>query len=236
MSPRRRFGFTLIELLVVIAIIAILASILFPVFAQAREKARATMCLSNLKQIGMGLSMYSQDYDEHLAGFINYPGARTAPRSRTWRDLAEPYIKNNKVRDCPSHVGPPYNVSTGRGGSYALNFISYAPGGHTPPGSNYGWTTNPAQDQAVILAQAAHPASTILACDYYLAANAAAGYPLISSGGDVPTWHTLLATSTTYAPSKRHSGGMNFAFLDGHAKWGRPELMPYNNWWFVEDN
>lgn len=236
MSRRKPNGFTLIELLVVIAIIAILASILFPVFAQAREKARATMCLSNLKQIGMGLGMYTQDYDEHLAGFINYPGATTAPRSRTWRDLAEPYIKNGKVRDCPSHSGTPYDPTTGRGGSYALNFISYAPGQHTPPGSNYGWTTNPAQNQAVTLAQVTHPSTTILACDYYLAANAAAGYPLISSGGDVANWHDLLANNPTYAPSKRHSGGIHFAFVDGHAKWGRPESMPYNNWWFVEDN
>ena len=65
----KRRGFTLIELLVVIAIIAILAAILFPVFAQAREKARQTACLSNLKQVGTGLQMYSQDYDEAYSGF-----------------------------------------------------------------------------------------------------------------------------------------------------------------------
>jgi prepilin-type N-terminal cleavage/methylation domain-containing protein len=62
--PRRRTGFTLIELLVVIAVIAILAAILFPVFAQAREKARSAMCSSNLRQIGLALTMYRQDYDE----------------------------------------------------------------------------------------------------------------------------------------------------------------------------
>src|SRR5476651_819462 len=66
MHPRSRHGFTLIELLVVIAIIAILAAILFPVFARAREQARRTSCLSNMKQIGLALFMYAQDYDETL--------------------------------------------------------------------------------------------------------------------------------------------------------------------------
>jgi prepilin-type processing-associated H-X9-DG protein len=181
----------------------------------------------------MALHMYSQDYDEHLPGFINYPGATAAPRSRNWRDLIEPYAKNNQVRDCPSHNGPRYDVTTGRGGSYALNFISYAPGGHTPPGSNYGWTANPAQNQSVHMAQAMHPATTVWVCDYQPTGNP--GYPLISSSGDVPTWHVLLATNPNYAESKRHVEAINFLFLDGHVKWGRPESMPYNNWWFVED-
>ncbi len=85
-------GFTLIELLVVIAIIAILAAILFPVFAQAREKARQTTCLSNLKQVGMGVVMYAQDYDEtYPMGSFILPGMAAAV---TWQDLIEPYVKS----------------------------------------------------------------------------------------------------------------------------------------------
>jgi prepilin-type N-terminal cleavage/methylation domain-containing protein/prepilin-type processing-associated H-X9-DG protein len=101
-TRRNRFGaFTLIELLVVIAIIAILAAILFPVFAKARSKARATACLSNMKQLGTGVMMYVQDYDETLpfkrymedgSGFPwNFD---TQNRSRSWKDLTHPYIKN----------------------------------------------------------------------------------------------------------------------------------------------
>src|SRR5512144_498244 len=82
----KRRGFTLIELLVVIAIIAILAAILFPVFAQAREKARQISCLSNIKQIGLGVLMYAQDYDE------TYPFAWG--QTGAWYESVDPYIKN----------------------------------------------------------------------------------------------------------------------------------------------
>src|SRR5437868_10112688 len=89
----KRRAFTLIELLVVIAIIAILAAILFPVFAQAREKARAISCLSNLKQIGLGCMMYLQDYDEtYPSGWM--PGENNAPSGTTmWRVVLQPYIQ-----------------------------------------------------------------------------------------------------------------------------------------------
>jgi prepilin-type N-terminal cleavage/methylation domain-containing protein len=105
-AARRRFGFTLIELLVVIAIIAILAAILFPVFAQAREKARSATCLSNLRQIGLANLMYVQDYDEHFpfagrewpaAGFID-----------VWNGLG-PYMKNTEMFLCKSDATPGWN-------------------------------------------------------------------------------------------------------------------------------
>src|SRR6188508_251247 len=98
-SPLRRCkrGFTLIELLVVIAIIAILAAILFPVFAQARAAARKTSCLSNLKQQLLGAGMYAQDYDEKLlASWLNYNGGTD------WRTMIQPYVKNRGILVCPS--------------------------------------------------------------------------------------------------------------------------------------
>ena len=105
-----RKGFTLIELLVVIAIIAILAAILFPVFARAREKARATKCLSNLKQIAVAYMSYAQDYDEW------FPGARTGASVRyPWYAIIEPYSKNSQIYICPStkyRYAPNFNSTT----------------------------------------------------------------------------------------------------------------------------
>jgi prepilin-type N-terminal cleavage/methylation domain-containing protein len=108
-SPSRKSGFTLIELLVVIAIIAILAAILFPVFAQAREQARKTSCISNVKQVNLAVVMYVQDYDESLpleqvpewaadnTGWFYPFGERTY----TWQNIVQPYIKNWQAMICP---------------------------------------------------------------------------------------------------------------------------------------
>src|SRR5947199_8397300 len=101
--PTLQRGFTLIELLVVIAIIAILAALLFPVFAQAREKARQTSCLSNLRQIGTGMTMYAEDND----GVFSPVVARSSRQDRnyylmSWMRLIEPYTKNRGVYVCPS--------------------------------------------------------------------------------------------------------------------------------------
>src|ERR1043165_5620209 len=97
-----RNGFTLIELLVVIAIIAILAAILFPVFAQAREKARQTTCLSNQKQLGTAMSMYMQDYDERFPNWRTLvPKSVENPNAKiTWVENMQPYAKNKKIWVC----------------------------------------------------------------------------------------------------------------------------------------
>jgi prepilin-type N-terminal cleavage/methylation domain-containing protein/prepilin-type processing-associated H-X9-DG protein len=126
LTQNARKGFTLIELLVVIAIIAILAAILFPVFAQAREKARATSCLSNVKQIGLGIMMYTQDYDEVYPTFASYvesarvqnpldandrPGGTTGiGRRPMWQWKIYPYLKNWDIYRCPSDAGSPTNL------------------------------------------------------------------------------------------------------------------------------
>ena len=110
-----RRGFTLIELLVVIAIIAILAAILFPVFAQAREKARQSTCISNVKQIGLGFMMYAQDYDGVLmdgnwsAGITDVSGwpalgTRVIDEKTGWPAYVMPYVKNRGIFDCPSSI------------------------------------------------------------------------------------------------------------------------------------
>src|SRR4028118_1417409 len=107
MDRRKNGAFTLIELLVVIAIIAILAAILFPVFAQAREKARQASCQSNLRQIGLALLQYNQDYDERFPQVYNYDGAFGASVGSpewwgVWMVQTEPYAKNRDIYRCPS--------------------------------------------------------------------------------------------------------------------------------------
>ncbi|NUP99180.1 MAG: DUF1559 domain-containing protein [Armatimonadetes bacterium] len=159
----RRRAFTLIELLVVIAIIAILAAILFPVFAKAREKARQSSCGQNVKQIALGASQYLQDYDERLPlGWISapgYTGSGENGRLHHW-DAITPYIKNRQIWICPSEAsggwpfaGFGYSINTViQGASLAtmeapsecIYFAEAMHGhGHQPPYSNgtYGCTT-----------------------------------------------------------------------------------------------
>lgn len=143
-----RRGFTLIELLVVIAIIAILAAILFPVFARAREKARQTSCLSNVKQIILGVMMYAQDYDEVLIpGALPFQQPVEAPATADeWHELLQPYLKNQQILRCPSAK----NSFPGYGWNYQEFGYYYADHGT-------GWCTALAQIEA--------PAETILIGD-----------------------------------------------------------------------
>lgn len=140
----RKRAFTLIELLVVIAIIALLAAILFPVFARAREQARNSSCQSNLKQIGLGLLQYSQDYDElYVASYYGSQGNNQNTDGVTnykWMDAVFPYIKSEQIYDCPSAyragtAGAQRYVYNNSGaynyGSYAINII-YRVGSGTP--------------------------------------------------------------------------------------------------------
>ena len=189
-------GFTLIELLVVIAIIAILAAILFPVFAKAREKARQSSCLSNIKQIALGVLQYAQDYDER----ISRCGTLT-PRSY-WSDYIQPYLKNTQVMVCPSRANTV---------AYSQNSaISYW--GDTPPGN----VTYPGVGRA--LGEVQSPAATFLILE---SINPLSYYP---PGCYSECLGFARATSTIKAgtwPAIVHNEGSNVAYFDGHAKWSR---------------
>src|SRR5476649_1395436 len=101
---QKSYGFTLIELLVVIAIIAILAAILFPVFARARENARRASCQSNLKQLGLGMIQYIQDFDDRYPGFVGFSSNNNNgnPPNGMWGNVIMPYVKSAQLFKCPS--------------------------------------------------------------------------------------------------------------------------------------
>ena len=185
----RRPGFTLIELLVVIAIIAILAAILFPVFARAREKARQTSCLSNLKQIALADQMYAQDHDETLASYRSHMPGVDADYEYTYREMLHPYLMNEQIWECPSGA-------TTLGGMP----ISYSPNI-----SDIGIPTTADNHHRYLyafrkLAIFEYPAETAIYTD--------AG----------PYWWRA-TSSAVQNVQFRHNDGANVAFLDGHAKW-----------------
>ena len=135
MKVRSVKGFTLIELLVVIAIIAILAAILFPVFAQAREKARSAACLSNIKQFVLAQTMYTQDYDEVVPALFYGPTAPTVyipglpPRNYyTWTEYLQPYIKSQQVLRCPSASTNAFETNSLPPGSIFITDYAYLAG------------------------------------------------------------------------------------------------------------
>jgi len=219
-------AFTLIELLVVIAIIAILAAILFPVFAQAREKARQAACLSNTKQIALAVQMYAQDYDEMLPII----GDNAQLRGR-WQHQILPYIKSAAVFTCPNIPDNAWRPATtpgalgtddrsGYGWNGALNYDNR---GSTYP-ANPGWT----------LGEIVKPAETIIVGD--VSYDGAPGYymyprnpKLAGTSGMGPFYYPQFRHNTTQTINYQDTrfnvnrvfpiaGRANFCFLDGHAK------------------
>ncbi len=201
-TPRK--GFTLIELLVVIAIIAILAAILFPVFARAREKARQTSCLSNEKQIALGVLMYAQDYDERM------------PRSRSagginWRQAVHPYIKNENVWICPSREPSFTTCHTQYGHGDSVSFLgrlhagSYGSNGWEAGNSNYADGSNGVFNVKLSRIEAPATTAMLFECDCFCLIPAFTWWDT--------TWPG--AVHDVYP----HNSGQNVAFCDGHAKW-----------------
>lgn len=211
-----RKGFTLIELLVVIAIIAILAAMLFPVFAKAREKARQTACLAHLKQIGTAVLMYAQDYDEMYP--INYQDAASGPGTAaqiplTWPNRLMPYIKNSQVYRCPSDGRTP-NVDFP---------------GCRPILQSYCWNRRLGMDlpawgywDVVSMAQVAAPAQCAMLWDDS-ADWLAAGWGGAFNTLDSPDWAGSFDPEVLKG---RHNDGDNFMFADGHAKWIHTRSLP----------
>ncbi len=196
----RSRGFTLIELLVVIAIIAILAAILFPVFARAREKARQTSCLSNVKQMGLAAVMYSQDYDEMtVPGYIAWGSSYTL-----WYGMdgnLAPYSGNRQIFHCPNSQGQAY---TSRGGTdYGINYLVCAGTGT--------W--------GIPMSQIAYPAETVLIADADWT-RSTTDYHTSNS------WRINNGRHPSYFIPARHNEGANIAFVDGHAKWHTIKLDP----------
>jgi prepilin-type N-terminal cleavage/methylation domain-containing protein/prepilin-type processing-associated H-X9-DG protein len=212
-SPRR--AFTLIELLTVISILAMLAAILFPVFARARENARRASCQSNLKQIGLATLQYAQDYDERMVKVYTYYG----PGSTNlvwWQDVLQPYMKSYQIVLCASQ-SPPSSYALNRPvgfpdpllTSYAgNNVLKDASGNALFPPLRSG--PNPGRAMSAL----EEPATTILFLE------------TVTDNMEFFAWsQTDLGNSSVV--DKRHFQGCNFAFADGHAKWlqaTKPEM------------
>ena len=195
MSGRnQRGGFTLIELLVVIAIIAILAAILFPVFARARENARRASCQSNLRQIGLGFAQYVEDYNGRYPVALN-----NAAPLQDWASVQlQPYLKSTQIFGCPSDA--------------TLN-----PGATTPLLYSYGYNAVigglTAGNRGIADSQLQAPTLTIL--NYETDATAAGAESIGYTAGLTPGRTVALGNIVR----GRHLQGSNFGFADGHVKW-----------------
>lgn len=224
MKPRFPQGFTLIELLVVIAIIAILAAILFPVFAQAREKARAISCLSNCNQIGKATIMYTDDYD----GTYPYGREQAAPVCFTtdmkiWPAFVQPYIKNTQTFICPDVGGlSKYSdnwtnrglVSVGMNGSFTTWY--YTPSAENPCGTRIFAT----------VAMISAPAKNVIFADGWAGATASGYRGYIVDNVCVGNASTTPAAQGCI--SDRHTEGSNVILCDGHAKYNKIKaLIPF---------
>jgi prepilin-type N-terminal cleavage/methylation domain-containing protein/prepilin-type processing-associated H-X9-DG protein len=245
MRHRRVSGFTLIELLVVIAIIAILAAILMPVFAQAREKARSASCVSNMKQIMTATVMYSQDYDEsfHRIRTWNSPavGVKWAYGAQ---DMLAAYIKNDQVWRCPSDAIQRDDCDASFGHPISYSFTHYQSGqwedGPTDT-ATFGVHAYYNTERSKSLAEIGAPADTISLFELWTTVSYTEGYAYWR--WDVrniaaPTWPTgpnyFTLTWCSARPNQAqmtigaHAGLTNFGFVDGHVKaLKRTSIMPW---------
>ena len=224
-------AFTLIELLVVIAIIAILAAILFPVFARARENARRSSCQSNMKQIGLGIMQYTQDYDERYPTIRNFAPSMLAPK-QSWDGIIEPYlgIKVNNATTasasiflCPSDsvAVDPTLYTVRRTYSMPWNNVSVSTGSTTDP--YIGGIDNGTYITARALSEIPSPATTLMVVERPFNKN---GFGLGSGStcaGPTASTQPQYSAATGYLASPVHFDGYNYLFIDGHVKFQRPE-------------
>lgn len=222
-QPLRLRAFTLIELLVVIAIIAILAAILFPVFARARENARRASCSSNLKQIGLGILQYSQDYDEMYVRSYGTSGFVSGANAVPWPSLLQPYVKSQQLFQCPS------DTQTMNMNYYYGSTFSWMDPNQSNFHSSYAYAESISGLNGAGLANVA---STVMATD-------SGTNPSSSNGSNPLKWpqktnvnpwilsmYGPLAVDDTKieaGPLPRHLETCNVLFADGHVKAQRAE-------------
>lgn len=225
------YGFTLVELLVVISIIAILAAILFPVFARARENARRSVCQSNLKQIGLGVMQYTQDYDERLP--INWASASGsgsgevdifpyASQPGNWIVGIYPYVKSWQLFICPSaekwtDTSWPDGIPTGNSDT---NYVGSGVVMH----SMNAFSTSP-----LSLAAIPNPSSIILVQEYKQRTSNASIRPCNFDGSG---YKFVLGAGS----SDLHFDGGNLLFCDGHAKWRTKSSLTAREWGINSDD
>jgi prepilin-type N-terminal cleavage/methylation domain-containing protein/prepilin-type processing-associated H-X9-DG protein len=241
-------GFTLIELLVVIAIIAILAAILFPVFARARENARKSSCQNNLKQLALGFKQYTNDFDERYPIVAVTVGSATGVPPYGWADALQPYIRNNQVYQCPSDTAEGTDNPTETGYSdywYNKNFVRTINRGTSTiqTGANESMLGSVAQTvlsgdggslqasntgnarYAICGTSAAADVDTTNGVANATATTTADNSQCLETGvgtGNAPSSTTIDANSTaTFPAAQMHLDGANMAFADGHVKWYR---------------
>jgi prepilin-type N-terminal cleavage/methylation domain-containing protein/prepilin-type processing-associated H-X9-DG protein len=210
-----RHGFTLIELLIVIAIIALLAAILFPVFSRARENAKRASCMSNMKQLGTALIMYTQDYDETMCGNATNLdegagltlGFMDAAAGRNWAASLMPYVKNLQVFVCPSAV--PYSTV---GGNAAYFELGADGAGNTSYAGNYI-----VEDRR--LSAIPEPAGIVMLREFKFYQRTAQMRPVPSGSNYTQFQHANLEYS--------HFEGANRLFCDGHVKWAKKTSMTF---------
>ena len=200
--PSLRRGFTLMELLVVIAIIAILAAILFPVFARVRESARATLCLCNMREIGVAAGMYFEEWDDRL--FFHHAGLEEI----TWAGRLQPYTRNHGIYVCASDPATALiNPNTGEihRPSYLLNAYFT----HNFPPESGEEVEYPANQYTRDDPRMVSAAETILFCESGITAQG-------HNQDDYDAWNGLSTVEELFNVT-RHNGSANYCFVDGHA-------------------
>lgn len=225
-AHKHRNGFTLIELLIVIAIIAILAAILFPVFGRARENARRASCASNMKQLGLGLIQYAQDYDER------FPAARTDGTTISWRWMIQPYLKSTQVNSCPSRVKGQLTTG-GNGLKFEVGYAaSWCQGSGTTGNNSYskGFGGFAGDDEGLPLSDFLNPSSTIQVVEV---GDTQQSFIQIPSSGACGTYPSSYSTSGDCLWAG-HLATSNYLFADGHVKALRPSntFSSTTNMWF----